>query len=350
MSVSAVQPSMKKRDGRLVSRAALEEMRLMALQRMGEGESPAEVASSFGLHRGWAYKVLARAQEGGAGALMTRKGSGRPRTLTPERQVFGWVNGKNPRQHGFDFGLWTRQVVRELIEKKFAARLSLASVGTLLARLGLSPQKPLQHAYQRDPLAVAQWEKQTYPAIVKHAKREKAEIYFWDESGFRADAVQGRTWAVKGVTPVVAVPGQRQSISAASAVNSKGGFWFAVYSGGLNGELFVDLLKRMMKGRRRPIHLVLDGLPAHKTRGVRDYVDSLKGRLTLHFLPGYAPDLNPDELVWSYTKRTGVARSPLRSGEKLADRVHDQLSDIAARPELVRSFFRHPGVAYISDL
>ncbi len=108
--------------------------------------------------------------------------------------------------------------------------------------------------------------------------------------------MQGRTWAVKGVTLVVAVPGQRQSISAASAVNSKGGFWFAVYSGGLNGELFVDLLKRMMKGRRRPIHLVLDGLPAHKTRGVRDDVDSLKGRLTLHFLPGYAPDLNPDEI------------------------------------------------------
>ncbi|OLH33695.1 hypothetical protein DXO052_17205, partial [Xanthomonas oryzae pv. oryzae] len=55
-------------------------------------------------------------------------------------------------------------------------------------------------------------------------------------------------------------------------------------------------LKRMMKGRRRPIHLVLDGLPAHKTRGVRDDVDSLKGRLTLHFLPGDAPDLNPDEI------------------------------------------------------
>ncbi len=87
--------------------------------------------------------------------------------------MFGWVNGKNPRQHGFDFGLWTRQVVRELIEKKCAARLSLASVGTLLARLGLSPQKPLQHAYQRDPLAVAQWQEQTSPAIVTHAKREK---------------------------------------------------------------------------------------------------------------------------------------------------------------------------------
>nr|WP_256724134.1 helix-turn-helix domain-containing protein [Xanthomonas oryzae] len=81
MSVSAVQPSMMKRDGRLVSRAALEEMRLMALQRMGEGESPAKVAASFGLHRGWAYKVLARAQEGGACALMTRHDKGRRVTL-----------------------------------------------------------------------------------------------------------------------------------------------------------------------------------------------------------------------------------------------------------------------------
>ncbi|OLK77862.1 helix-turn-helix domain-containing protein, partial [Xanthomonas oryzae] len=83
MSVSAVQPSMMKRDGRLVSRAALEEMRLMALQRMGEVESPAKVAASFGLHRGWAYKVLARAQEGGAGELMPRRGGGGRRTLSP---------------------------------------------------------------------------------------------------------------------------------------------------------------------------------------------------------------------------------------------------------------------------
>jgi transposase len=329
-------------------------MRLMALQRMNEGESPAKVAASFGLHRGWAYKVRAKAQGRGRGrrALLSRKGTGRPRTLNPtqERQVFGWVNGKNPRQYGFDFGLWTRQIVRELIGKKFAVQLSLASVGVLLARLGLTPQKPLQQAYQRDPAAVANWKETTYPAILRQAKRQKAEIYYWDESGFRADAVQGRTWAMKGQTPVVSVPGQRQSISAASAVNSKGGFWFAVYSGGLNGELFVSLLEPMIKGRRRPLHLVLDGLPAHKTKAVREYVQRLKGKLTLHFLRGYAPDLNPDELVWSYAKRTGVARSPLRTGEKLADRVQAQLADIAAKPDLIRAFFKHPSVAYISDL
>jgi transposase len=353
MEASIVQSCMK-RDGRMVSRSALEEMRLMALERMHEGEPPAEVAASFGLHRGWAYKVLAKAKGRGRGkrALRSVKGTGRPRTLTAsqERQVFGWINGKNPRHYGFDFGLWTRRIVSELIEQQFQRSLSVASVGTLLARLGLSAQKPLQHAYQRDPAAVARWQQEVYPEIVREAKREKAEIYFWDESGFRADSVQGKTWGVKGHTPVVSVPGQRQGISAASAVNSKGGFWFAIYSGGLNGEGFIALLRRMMKGRRRPIHLVLDGLPAHKTKGVRAYVDSLRGKLTLHFLPGYSPDLNPDELVWSYAKRTGVARSPLRAGEKLADRVRAQLSDIAARPALVRSFFGHPSVAYISDL
>jgi len=328
-------------------------MRLMALSRMRDNESPADVAASFGLHRSWAYKIRAQASGRGRGARVLRstKGTGRPRKLTgqQERQVFVWVNGKNPRQYGFDFALWTRALVQALVEEKFNVHLSLASIGALLARLGLSAQKPLQRAYQRDQAAVAVWRQDTYPAIARAAKQAQAEIYFWDESGFRADAVHGKTWAAKGHTPVVSTPGQRQSISAASAVNSKGGFWFSTYQGSLNGERFVELLRKMMRRRRKPLYLVLDNLPAHKTRAVHSYVDELKGQLTLHFLPGYAPDLNPDEFVWSYAKRTGVARSTLRAGERLADRVHEQLSDIASKPKLVRSFFKHPSVSYITD-
>ena len=60
---------------------------------------------------------------------------------------------------------------------------------------------------------------------------------------------------------MVSVPGQCQSISAASAVSAKGAFWFATYAGGLNGTLFVTLLRRMMRGRRKPLHLIVDGLP-----------------------------------------------------------------------------------------
>lgn len=263
--------------------------------------------------------------------------------------MFRWVNGKDPRQYGLDFGLWTRAIVAELIEQKFGIRLGLTAVGKLLAKLGLTPQKPLQRAYQRDPEAIEQWRRERYPAIVRQAKDEGADIFFWDESGFRADAVHGKTWGVRGQTPVVERLGQRQSISAASAVNAKGAFWFCTYTGALNAELFVVLLRKMMRYRRRPVHLVLDGLPAHKKACVKKYVESTDGKLTLHFLPGYAPDLNPDELVWSHVKRTGVARRPLRKGENLNEKITEQLAEIQDQPELVRSFFEAPSVAYIRD-
>lgn len=141
---------------------------------------------------------------------------------------------------------------------------------------------------------------------------------------------------VRGQTPVVHRPGQRQSISVASAVNAKGAFWFCTYEGTLNAELFVELLQKMMQYRKKPVHLALDSLPAHKKAMVRDYVTSTKGKLTLHFLPGYAPDLNPDELVWSHVKRTGTARRPLQKGEKLRERIEEQLAILQKLPRLVQ--------------
>ena len=83
-------------------------------------------------------------------------------------------------------------------------------------------------------------------------------------------------------------------------MNARGAFWYCTYEGGLNAELFVTLLRKMMRHRSKPVHLVVDGLPAHKTALVKNYVASTDGMLTLHFLPGYAPELNPDELVWSH--------------------------------------------------
>ncbi len=340
-------------DGRTLDHKTLEQIRGMAFQRVREGEKPAKVIASFGFCRTTIYKWMKVAAGRGRGlnALRSTRGTGRPRRLTPaqERQVFRWINGRNPFQYGLDFGLWTRQIVSALIEQKFGMRMGVTAVGALLAKLGLTPQKPLQRAYQRDPQAIERWQRESFPAIASKAKRQGAQIFFWDESGFRADSVHGKTWGVRGQTPVVRRPGQRQSISAASAVNARGGFWFQTYKGALSGELFVELLKRMMRHRKKPVHLIIDGLPAHKKTLVRDYVKSTHGRLTLHFLPGYAPDLNPDELVWSHIKRTGTARRPLQAGEHLDLRIDAQLAAVQRNPKLVRSFFRAPSVAYITD-
>ena len=342
-----------KRDGRTLDHKTLEEIRRMAVQRVWEGEKPSVVIASYGFSRQIIYKWLREAKGKGRGlrALRSRKATGRPRTLTAkqEQQLFRWINGKDPRQHGFDFGLWTRLVVRRLIADKFDANLGVTAVGKLLAKLGLTPQKPLKRAYERDPAAIEAWKNDTYPSIARQAKKRGAEIYFWDESGFRADVVQGTTWGVQGQTPIVAVPGARQSVSAASAINARGGFWFATYKGGMSAELFIEMLKALMLRRKKPLYLILDSLPAHKARIVQEYVASTKGRLELHFLPGYAPELNPDELVWNHMKRTGTAKSPLVKGESLHDRIDVELLEIQRNPSLVRSFFRTDSVSYISD-
>lgn len=342
-----------KRDGRTLDHRTLEEIRRMAVQRVREGEDASAVMASYGFSRTTIYKWLRASSGRGKGlrALASRKASGRPRTLTAvqERQVLRWINGKDPRQYGFDFALWTRKVVGALIEREYGVRLGVTAVGMLLAKLGLTPQKPLQRAYQRDPEAIARWQHEIYPRLAQDAKARGAQIYFWDESGFRADAVRGKTWGVQGQTPVVAVPGQRQSMSAASAINARGAFWFVTYQGALNAELFVGYLHRLMKHRKKPLTLILDSLPAHKGPVVRNYVDSLQGKLQLHYLPGYAPELNPDELVWNHMKRTGTAKKPLRQGDQLQSRIDADLQAIQRDPKLVRSFFRAPSVAYISD-
>ena len=342
-----------KRDGRKLDHKTLEEIRRMAVQRVWDGEKPSAVIASYGFSRQIIYKWLREARGKGRGlrALASRKGTGRPRALTPkqEQQIFRWINGKDPRQHGFDFGMWTRLIVRKLIADKFEANLGVTAVGKLLAKLGLTPQKPLKRAYERDPVAIEAWKSEVYPAIAKRAKKRNAEIFFWDESGFRADAVQGKTWGVKGQTPIILVPGTRQSVSAASAVNARGGFWCATYKGGMNAELFIALLKAMMFRRKKPVLLILDSLPAHKAKIVKDYVASTEGKLEFHFLPGYAPELNPDEMVWNYMKRTGPARKPLAKGDSLHDRIDVELQQIQENRALVRSFFRAEAVSYISD-
>lgn len=338
-------------DGRTLSHETSETIRRMAVRRVLEGERPSTVIASYGLCRTSIYRWLRAQRRGGDKALKARKHAGRKATLSAEQKlrVRRWISGRDPRQYGFDFGLWTRQIVVELIEQKFGIRLGVTAVGRLLAELDVTPQKPLRRAYERDPVAIEQWRQKVFPRLRVRAKRIGAKLFFLDEAGVRSDQVLGRTWGLCGQTPEVPTSGQRQSVNAISAVTARGEFWFEIYTHRLNAAGFVELLRRFMRGRRNRVLLILDGHPAHHAKIVSDYVQGLRGRLELHFLPGYAPELNPDEFVWNHLKRQGVSKKPLHQGESLRSRVQADLDGIRARPALVRSFFRAPSVAYITD-
>lgn len=320
----------------------------MAVERVRCGEKPSAVMKSLGFCRTTVYRWLRSYRRGGEAALGGHKSPGPTPKLTgtQQRQVRGWIVGKDPRQWGFDFGLWTRKVVQQMILDKFGGSLTLPSVGRLLTSLGITPQKPLRRAYERDEAAVTKWKEETYPQLRLRARKNKAEIFFLDEAGIRSDSPLGRTYGLKGRTPVVKTSGKRQSINAISAVNARGAFWFNVYHGKLNGTLFIEFLQDFMRRRRKTVYLVVDSLPAHKTKGVEAYVQSTQRKLELHFLPTYAPDTNPDEFVWSHLKQNGTSKIPLRANESLEDRVVADLLEMQNNPTLVRSFFRAERVAY----
>jgi transposase len=338
-------------DGRTLSHEASETIRVLAVERVHEGELPSAVIRSYGMCRTTIYRWLRAAKRGGKQALKARKHPGRKPLLTPRQklQVRGWINGKDPRQYGFDFGLWTRRIVSALVQEKFGVRLGVTAVGRLLHELDITPQKPLRRAYERDPAAIERWKTEVFPALRARAKRRGAGIFFLDEAGVRSDQVLGRTWGIRGQTPEVPTSGCRQSVNAISAVNARGGFWFETYTQRLNATSFVELLRHFMHGRKGRSFLVLDGHPAHRAKMVAQYIQRLRDRLELHFLPGYAPELNPDEFVWNHLKHQGVSKKPLRKHESLRARVHDDLAGIKSRPSLVRSFFRAPSVAYTRD-
>ena len=339
-------------DGRTLDHKTLEHIRIQAVRRVLEdGEAPSEVMRSFGLCRTTIYPWLRDFKEEGWEVLAESIAEGPTPKLTDrqKQQVKRWILGKDPRQYGFDFGLWTRRIVQQLIQDKMGVELCLTSVGKLLASLNITPQKPLRRAYERDPKAVQLWLDQTYPKLKRRAKRLKAMIFFLDEAGFQSDPPLGRTYGLKGETPVVKTSGQRQSINVISAVNARGAFWAATYEGKLNAEAFVLFLRNFMAGRSGKVFLVLDSHPAHTAKMVKRYVDSLDGRLELHPLPTYAPDLNPDEYVWSYMKNNGVSKKPLKKNESLRKRVEEDLIKIHCDQPLVRSFFDATSVAYAAD-
>ena len=336
-------------DGRTLDHKALEHLRILAVKRViEEGEAASEVMKSLGLCRTTIYPWLRKFENQGWDALAEKIAQGpEPKLTEKQRQkVKGWILGKDPRQYGFDFGLWSRRIVQTLIEEKLGVTMGLTAVGRLLASLDITPQKPLRRAYERDPKVVEFWLKERYPKLKARAKRLGAKIFFLDEAGFQSDPPLGRTYGLKGKTPVVVTSGQRQSLNVISAVNARGEFWAATYTGKLNAEAFVAFLENFMKGRGGKIFLVIDGHPAHKAKLVNKYVGSLDGRVELHSLPAYSPELNPDEFVWGHMKSNGVSKKPLKKNESLSDRIDEDLAKIKANPQLVRSFFCAESVVY----
>ena len=260
-----------------------------------------EAAEAVGVHRGTVSRWCGAFRRNGASGIERgrrgrRVGDQLMLTASEARRVQGWIANKCPDQMQLPFALWTAQAVRELIYKKFGKTLGLSTMQLYLKRWGFSAQKPLTRATQRDPQKIAAWLEHDYPSIAARAKREKAAIYWSDETGICNQDQIGRGYAPKGQTPVLTQTAQKFSTSMIAAVSNRGLMRFKLYKGALNVAIFIDFLKRLIKDAKQKVFLIVDNLRVHHAKAVQDWLAQHKDEIEIFYLPAYAPEhyLNND--------------------------------------------------------
>ena len=205
----------------------------------------------------------------------------------------------------------------------------------------------MSHHLKPQVRLVQQWLKTEYPKIQEMARKQRAEIYFGDAAHIRSDHHAGRTWGKRGETPIVVSTGARHAMSLISAITARGHMRFMIKEkGGVNSEVFIEFLKRLMIGAKRTIFLIVDRGPAHRAKKTKAFVETLGGKLQLFFLPPYSPDRNPDELVWRHLKADTVGRMAVSSKADFRRNVRSSMRKLQNDPEKIRAFYQKPSLKY----
>ena len=131
-----------------------------------------------------------------------------------------------------------------------------------------------------------------------------------------------------------------------SAISNQGSLWFMVFSTRFNADLFIRFLGRLLKSTDgRKLVLIVDSHPAHRATKVTRWIDATKGRIELFFMPGYSPELNPDEMLNQDTKQAMRRRRPRDQSQMIAN-TRSHLRRRQQQPQVVRNFFLEEHVRY----
>jgi transposase len=324
-------------------------IRQLAVKAVLSGKKQVEVAKIFGVSRNTLGRWMKAYRSGGVPALQA-KPRGRPEggALLPWQaaQIAKTVVDHHPEQLKLPFYLWTREAVSLLIQRRFGIKLSVWTVGRYLARWGFTPQKPMRRALEKNPEEVQHWLEEEYPKIRTQAKKEKAQIFWGDEMGMRSDHAVGRSYGLRGQTPIIDNTGKRFGCNMVSAVTNQGRLNFMVFQKRFDTKVFLEFLRRLVRQNSRKVYLIVDRHPVHRSKRVKKWVETKGQKIRLILLPGYSPELNPDELLNHDVKSNAVGKKRSHNQEELISHVRGYLRRRQMQPQVVQRYFLEKHVRY----
>jgi transposase len=336
-------------DTRTLSPQELERIRRRGIELVLGGMSQAEAARMVSVTNATMCSWVKRYRKSGDQGLKDRQ-RGKPRTTltaVQERRLRRKIIGNTPGQLRLDFALWTTAAVMVLIKTLFSKQVSKRTVHRLLFSWGFTPKKGTRRAWQQDTEAVARWVHHEYPAIAARAKRENGRIFWGDETGLRSDDGTTVGWSLKGEPAIAAVNGKRYWCNVISVIDNQGGLAFHVFKGGFRTPIFIAFMKQLIlyaKGKK--VFLILDRHPVHCSKAVRKWVSEREKQIELFYMPGYSPELNPDEYLNHDLKAQTVRKRPPRDANHLVSMVRGHLRSRQRQPRTVANFFKAPFVRY----
>ena len=342
---------MNKRDARTLSNDVRQNIRDQIIRLRKQGKKNKDIALFLGVSAQHASTLWQRYRQGGksAIALGTRgRRHGEKRTLSKdqEQEVKRLIIDKTPDQLKFPFALWTRKAVQELIRRRYGISMPIRTVGEYLSRWGFTPKKPVKHAREQQPEAVKQWLRTAYPRIAKEAKKEKAALFWGDETGIQNDANHTRGYAPEGTKPVLRIPSRKERINMLFAVNNEGKVRFMIFKESMNSSRLIDFMKRLIKDAERKVYLILDNLKVHHSNAVAEWLEKKKDRIKVFYLPSYSPELNPDEYLNNDLKHRVHSGTQAVNAKDLKHKTESFMRTLVKRPHHVKKYFHHPAVAY----
>ncbi len=314
--------------------------RIEALLYYFDGKAVNEIAELLNITPQTIYNYIKGIVYNGLDSLQYLRPPGRNHKLTKsKRKELETLIDGSPEAAGYDYGSWNTALIRDLIFKRFGVEYSPHYVAQLLKNMGYSYQKARFVSDHLDDVAneQQQWMDETWPELLRQAKKRNALVLFGDECSFAQWGSLSYTWAKRGHQPLIKTSGRRNAYKVFGFIEYfSGAFFHKAHTGKFTSESYQGFISDVMARTCQHMFIIQDGARYHTSKAMNAFFAENANRITVYNLPRYSPDFNPIEYLWRNVKKKATHLRYFPTFADLTQKVDKTLQFFSDIPSAIK--------------